>query len=64
MCFALDKKTTFDTQAQMKSPVKTMKYRISKKFEREDVQITKYTEVLPLSTDKEGGLSTRSDTHS
>lgn len=57
VCYAPERKTTFDMLRQQKSPVKIKKYSISNKFNTEDVQISRYTDVLPLTDDTEMGFT-------
>ena len=47
MCFELGKKQTLESFANQKSPVKIKNYNISNKYCREDVVITKKTNLIP-----------------
>ena len=59
--FSPKKKSAIDNLAIQKSPGKITKFKLSTKFEREAVQILKYTEVVPLSSGEK--LDFKSDKH-
>ncbi len=50
VCFSPEKKGTLDALSKQKSPVKIKKFSISRRYDRDDVVINKYTTITPTTT--------------